>query len=70
MYNIYKVPGVRVEVKYRPSLHRSIEEKNIRTLSLGIQNDDEVIIKLTFTVFADIIVNVSYFKTIGHIKII
>ena len=57
MYNILKVPGVCVEVKYKPSLLHSAEKKNTRTLSIGIQNDDEAIIKLTFMTFVDIIVN-------------
>ena len=35
---LVKVLGVRIEVKHRPSLLYSVEEKNIRTLSLGIQN--------------------------------
>ena len=58
MYNILKVSGVRVELKYKPSLVHSSEEKSIRTVSLGIQNNDEGIIKLSFTAFVDIIVNV------------
>ena len=52
-----KVPGVRVEVKYIPSHLHLVEEKDIRTLSLSIQNDDEALIKLIFTVFVDILVN-------------
>ena len=54
----FKVIGARVEVKYRPSLLHSAEERNIRTQSLGIQNYDEAIIKLTFKAFVDIIVNI------------
>ena len=54
----FKVPGTHVNVKDRPSLLHSVEKKKIRTLSLGSQNDDETIIKLTFTAFVDIIVNV------------
>ena len=50
--------GIHVNVKDRPSLLHSVEKKKIRTLSLGSQNDDETIIKLTFTAFVDIIVNV------------
>ena len=57
-YDFFKVPSVPTEVKYIPSLLHSAEEKNIRTLSLRIQNDDEAIIKLTFTAFVAIIVNV------------
>ena len=58
----FKVPDVhlRVNVKYRPSLLHSAEEKNIRTPSLGIKNDNKAIIKLTFTAFVDIRVNVWY----------
>ena len=52
-----KVPGVRVEVKYRPSHLHLVEEKDIRTLSISIQNDDEALIKLIFTVFVDILGN-------------
>ena len=55
MYNIFKT---YVYVKYRPSLLHSVEEKNIRTPSIGIQNDDEAIIKLIVTAFVDITVYV------------
>ena len=46
MYTILKARAVHVEFKYKSFLLHSAEEKNIRTLSLGIQNDDEAIIKL------------------------
>ena len=52
------VLGVRIQVKYIPSLLHSNEEKNIRTLNIGIQNDNKYIIKLIFTAFVDIIVNI------------
>ena len=60
MYNIFKLSGENVHVKYRPSLFHSAEEKNIRTLSLGIQNN-EAIIKLKFTTFVGIVANDLYF---------
>ena len=56
-----KVPNIHVKLKYKSFLLHSAEEKNTRTLSFGIQNDDEAIIKLLFTVFANIKVNVQYF---------
>ena len=45
-----------------------MEEKNKRTPSLGIQNDDEAIIQLSFTAFVDIIYSqyVWYFLTIEY----
>ena len=49
MYNMFKVQGVRIDVRFISSLLHSVEDKNIRTLSLGIQNDDKAIIKLTLT---------------------
>ena len=62
VYTYFK-PGVRVEVKYRPSLLHSDEEKFIRKKSLGIQNDDEALINLIFTLFVDILVKSHEKKT-------
>ena len=49
-----------------------MEEKNKRTPSLGIQNDDEAIIQLSFTAFVDIIYSqyVWYFLTIEYEMIV
>ena len=58
------------ELKYRQFILHSPEEKKIRPLSLGIQNDDETVIKLLFMAFVNIIVKVYYFNTIEHVKII
>ena len=57
VYAIFKVPRISVELKYRSSLLHSTEEKNIRTLRLGIHNGDEAIIKLSCMALVDIIVN-------------
>ena len=54
----FKVPDVGVQMKYKPSHFHSTEEKTIRTPSLGIQHDNEVPVKLTFTTFVGIIVSI------------
>ena len=58
------------ELKYRQFLLHSAEEEKIRPLSLGIQNDDETVIKLLFMAFVNIIVKLYYFNTIEHVQII
>ena len=57
----YVCISVRVDMKYRLSLLQSVEEENIKTFSLSIQNDRKAIIKLIFMVFIDVIVNVKFF---------
>ena len=54
----FKVPGLHMDLKYKLFLLHSAKENNIRTLSPGIQNDDEAIMKLIFTTFVDIIVKI------------
>lgn len=54
----FKVPDVGVQMKYKASHFHSTEEKTIRTPSLGIQHDNEVPVKLTFTTFVGIIVSI------------
>ena len=58
VYYFIKVPSVHFDMELRPSLVHSSEEKSVRIFSLGNQNDDEAINKLTFTPFVKIIVNV------------